>query len=115
MWCLRERPYVERLSCLSVLSLEFSRDLADLLYAYKIIHGLVGLSMDEEGISLQVGVTLSSSLRLLVLCARKIKVKSHLKYRIATLRNDLPSSIFSTPRFHLFRRALYSHFISKEE
>ena len=70
-----ERPYAERLSCLSALSLECSRDLADLLNVYKIIHGLVGLSMDEAGISLQIGlgVTRSSGLRLLVLRARTVK------------------------------------------
>ena len=60
MWGLRERPNTECLSCLSTLSLECSRDLADLLYVYKIIHGLIGLSMDEAGISLQIGVTRNS-------------------------------------------------------
>ena len=112
---LWEQSYAELLLCLSALSLERSRDLADLLYAYKIIHGLVGLSMDEAGISLQKGVTHSSDLRLLVLRVCTEKVKSHFKYRIATLWNDLPLSIVSIPRFHLFRCALYSHFMSKEE
>ena len=71
--------------------------------------------MDEAGISLQNGVICSSDLRLLVLRARTEKVKSHFKYRNATLRNDLPLSDVSNPRFHLFRRVLYSRFMSKEE
>ena len=116
MWGLRQRPYAERLSSLSVLSLERSRDLADLLYANKIIHGLVGLSMDEAEITLQKGGTRGSDLRLLVLRARTERVKSHFKFRIATLWiNDLPLSIVSIPRFNLFRRSLYGHFISKGE
>ena len=102
MWGLRERPYAERLSCLSTLSLKRSRDLADLLYAYEIIYGLVSLSLDEAGISLQIGVTRSSGLRLLVLRARTVKVKSHFKYRITTLWNDLPLSIVSIPCFSSF-------------
>ena len=84
MWGLRERPDAENFSCLSALSLECSRDLADFLYAYKIIPDLVGLSMDEAGISLQKSVTHGSDLRLLV-CARTEQVKSHFKYRIAIL------------------------------
>ena len=51
MWGMRERSYAECLSCLSALSMERSRDLANLLYAFKIIHSLVswsiGLSMDK--------------------------------------------------------------------
>ena len=115
MWGLRERPYAERLLCLSMLSLERSRDLADLLYVFKIIHGFVGLSMDEAGISFQIGVNRSSGLQLLVLRACTVKVKFHFKYKIATLLNDLPLSIVAIPRFHLFRRVLYNHFMSKEE
>ena len=76
---------------------------------------MVGLSTDEAGISIQKSVTHGAGLRLLVLRARSEKVKSHLKYRIATLWNDLLLSIVSIPRFHLFRRALYSHFMSKED
>ena len=95
------------MSCLSALSLEFSHDLAELLYACKIIHGLVGLFIDEAGISLQKSVTRSSGLRLLVLRARTEKVKSYFKCRIATLRNDLSLSVVIIPRFHVFRRALY--------
>ena len=80
-----EQLHAERLSCLSALSLERSRDFADLLNAYKIIHCLVGLSMDEAGIYLQKGVTRSSYLWLLVLRACTKKIKSYFKYRIATL------------------------------
>ena len=88
MWGLREWPRAERLSCLSALSLERSRDLADLLHAYKIFHDLVSLSMGEAGISLQKDVTRGSDRRLLVLLARTEKVKSHFKYKIATLWNN---------------------------
>ena len=86
-----------------------------LIICLQIIHCLVGLSMEEAGISLQKGVTRSSGLRLLVLRARTEKVKSHFKCRIATLWNNLPLSIVPISRFHLFRRALYSHFMSKKE
>ena len=104
MWDTWERPCAECLSCL-----------INILYAYKIIHSLVGLSMDEAGINLQNGVTCGYDLQLLILRARTERVKSHFMYRNTTLRNDLSLSIVSIPHFNLFRRALYSHFMPKEE
>ena len=66
------------------ISLKCSWDLADLLYAYKIIHGPIGLSTDEQsGIAFQKGVTCGSNLRLSVVRARTERVKSHFKNRIA--------------------------------
>ena len=71
--------------------------------------------MDEAGINLQNGVTCGYDLQLLILRARTERVKSHFMYRNTTLRNDLSLSIVSIPHFNLFRRALYSHFMPKEE
>ena len=89
--------------------------MAALLYAYKIIHGLLGLFMDETEISFRIDMTRSSDLRLVVLRAHTVKGKSHFKYRIATLWNDLPLSIVSIPRVYLCQRVLYNHFMSEEE
>ena len=107
MWSQREQPYAKRLPCLSAVSLKRSRDLADLLYGSKIIHGLAGLSMDESEINLQKDMTRGSELRLSVLLACTEIVKSHFKYRIATLWNVLLLSIVSIPQFNFFRSVLY--------
>ena len=111
---LQERSYARRLSRLSAFSLERSCELTDLFYAYKIIHGLVGLFAGEEGTYLKKDVTRDSDFQLAVLHARTERVKFHFKYSIATLWNEFSLSIVSIPRY-LFRRALYNHFMSKEE
>ncbi len=59
------------------------------MYAYNMMHSFAGLFMGEAGISLQLCMTRSSGLPLLVLRTRPVKVKSHFNYSLATLRYDL--------------------------
>ena len=56
IWGLREKSYEERLIAFSATFLEYSRDTADQIVAYKVLDGLVDLSMGKASISLQKDV-----------------------------------------------------------
>ena len=90
LWGLNERSHEKRLIALSTTSLEYSRDTAHLIVTYKVIHRLVDLSIGEASISLQKGVTRGLELRITVLQACTESIKSHFRFRIAALWNELP-------------------------
>ena len=79
---LNTLSYTERLRHLHALPLEDMRTMADLRLAYKCLHCLCHVSLEDIGLSYQMGITRGAGVRLTVLRANNSVVKSFYKFRL---------------------------------
>ena len=77
----RNCSYRERLRNLSLLSLESQRIETDLITAYKPIHGMMGISVEEAGLELSASNTRGDGTRMQQKFAASVSVASRFKFR----------------------------------
>ena len=106
---LRDKPYKERLSILKLSTLESRRAYNDLIFLYKIIHGLSDTSLLNmfPPIACNSNLIIRSHLHQLNLpLPRTDLFKYSFHYRSVKTWNSLPYRICSSPTFTSFKKLL---------
>lgn len=87
----------------SLLSLESQREYTDLITVYKLIHGMMGVSLDDTGLKLSSNCTRSGGTRLQQLQPTTTLCASRFKFRAASMWNSLPWEAYQLPRLAMFK------------
>lgn len=98
--------YATRLTNLSLLSLESQRRLSDYVTIYKLCHNMLGVTLNDVGLSLSANNTRGGGLRLQQHHTTSVSSASHFKYRAGTMWNALPYDIIRQPSLSLFKNAV---------
>ena len=93
---LNNLSYTEKLRHLHALPLEDMRTIADLRLAYKCLHRLYHVSLEDIGLSYQMGITRGAGVRLTVLRANNSAAKSFYKFRLSIIWKALPLSTIAS-------------------
>ena len=104
--------YIERLQHLHISSLETSRTFMDVLFAYRITHGIYVVSVRYIGLLMQGGVTRGSRRRLVILLFHNAAAKSFYKFWLPSIWNAMPQSTLFITNFRGFKRAVHEHFMT---
>ena len=99
----RHLSYGQRLSNLSLLSLESTRIEADMILVYKILHGLMDITPEDAGLNLCKSNTRGGGLRLLQPRASTAAAASLFPSRASSQWNSLPLDIIKRPSLSLFK------------
>ena len=99
----RHLSYGQRLSNLSLLSLESTRIEADMILVYKILHGLMDITPEDAGLNLCKSNTRGGGLRLLQPRASTAAAASLFPSRASSQWNSLPLDIIKPPSLSLFK------------
>ena len=100
---MKNCSYGTRLRNLSLLSLESQREYTDLITVYKLIHGMMGVSLDDTGLKLSSNCTRSGGTRLQQLEPTTTLCASRFKFRAASMWNSLPWEAYQLPRLAMFK------------
>ena len=107
---LNNLSYTERLRHLHALPLEDMHTIADIRLAYKCLHRLCHNSLENIGLSYQMGITRGARVRLTVLRANNSVAKSFYKFRLPIIWNALPLSKIASNSLLSFNHAVYNRF-----
>jgi ribonuclease P/MRP protein subunit RPP40 len=103
---LRDCSYGERLQRLNMVTLQDRRRKADLMIAYKILHGHYDIPPDSVGISLSKLDTRGGGSNLTVHRASSTKISRSFYYRIASEWNAMPIAAKQSKSIWTFARKL---------
>ncbi len=103
---MRNLSYINRLTTLDILSLEATRLQCDLITAYQITHGLMGISPENAGLQLSTNATRGGGLKLHQKFVKKSSVAAMFCFRIPTIWNSLPSHIIECKSLPAFKSSL---------
>lgn len=103
---LRDCSYGERLQRLNMVTLQDRRRKADLMIAYKILHGHYDIPPDSVGISLSKLDTRGGGSNLTVHRASSTKISRSFYYRIASKWNAMPIAAKQSNSIWTFARKL---------
>ena len=95
---------------LHALPLEDMRTIADLRLTYKCLHRLYHVSLEDIGLSYQMGITIGAEVRLTILRANNSVAKSFYKFRLPIIWNVLPLSTIASNSLLSFNHAVYNRF-----
>ena len=98
--------YGARLSDLSLLSLEAQRQLTDYVTVYKLRHGLMGITLDDVGLSLSTNNTRGGGVRLQQRQTVSVASASLFKFRAPIAWNSLPADAVQKPTLSQFKQAV---------
>jgi Reverse transcriptase (RNA-dependent DNA polymerase) len=101
--------YDDRLRVINLPQLQTRRLAADLIYAYKCLHGYVDIQPDQIGLSFVTSVTRGNGINLAVQRASTCYVARSFNYRIAEQWNRLPLNVKIAPSLSSFKNRLWSH------
>ena len=106
-------PYVQRLTDLHLLPLTFRREINDLLFLYKCIHGLITVDFDTE-----ISYTTVSNRRFngVVLILNSVRTETFMSSffnRIVHMWNALPDNVRNADSFAAFKRNIFTLYIDK--
>ena len=79
------------------------REYTDLITVYKLIHGMMGVSLDDTGLKLSSNCTRSGGTRLQQLQPTTTLCASRFKFRAASMWNSLPWEAYQLPRLAMFK------------
>jgi hypothetical protein len=99
-------PYGLRLRNLEMLSLEAKRVEIDAITVYKLHHNMVGLRLDEAGLSININNTRGGGTRLMQQHVSTVKAASYFKHRASSLWNSIPNNVILSPSITIFKRQL---------
>jgi hypothetical protein len=98
--------YGLRLRNLEMLSLEAKRAELDAVTVYKLQHNMVGLRLDEAGLSININNTRGGGTRLMQQHVSTVKAASYFKHRAASLWNSIPNNVTLCSSLTMFKRHL---------
>ena len=105
LFVLGDTSFVERLVHLHLNTLDDRRNHTDLVIAYKVLYGLLGISKDSIGLQLQARVpTRSHRTDFVVHKAINNNVKKVFKYRISSQWNNLSVLSKFASSVHVFKK-----------
>ena len=102
---LSDLPYLRRLELLSIESLELRRIRADLLFLFKMIHGLVDIDISQF-FAFSVSTTRGHNFKIDVQYCRLNCRKYFFINRTVPIWNSLPSSVVDADSVAIFRKTL---------
>ena len=110
---IRDLPYAERLRVLKLPSLRYRRERGDMLYTYKILHGLVDITPDSLLHLAPEGSTRGHSLKI-----QKPRCRTALRQHFFSLRvienwNNLPEGVVTAPSLNACKGRLDRHWIDR--
>jgi hypothetical protein len=111
---LKNLPYEKRLTVLNQPSLEKRRARADLIFLYKILHGLTDNNLKKFFVYTSNVLTCVHNLRghafkLMAPKPRTDVLKYHYIYRVIMLWNALPANVCDSPSLSIFKHRLNDH------
>ena len=104
----RNATYEQRLHNLQMLSLESSRFEADMITVFKVLHGLIGISPNDVGLTLCTNNTRAGGLRLQQQHIRTYATANLFMFRAAREWNCLPLNVVSSATLTVFKNRLHS-------
>ena len=107
---LRHLPYVDRLKSLGLLTLHTRRLRHDLVFVYKLLHGMVDLDASKFFTLAHDNRTRGHDLKLQVGYSRLLLRRNFFSQRIVSLWNNLPSACIDAPSLQLFKSSLRMYF-----
>jgi hypothetical protein len=108
---LHDLPYPDRLDRLHALTLSHRRTLADMVFIYKCMHGLVNFPAIELGLELNVSNTRSNGCRLYQRHSNSA-TNALFSVRATSMWNKLPVNIVSCTSLKSFKQSLYNYLFS---
>ncbi len=111
---LHELSYNERLHQLGVLSLENRRAYADLVFAYKALHGLLSGPSEDLGLAFVTSQTRGNGLALQQRRLISRSSSALFAWRVPPMWNRLPSSVASCRTLGSFKNAVFNHLRTAE-
>ncbi len=111
---LKHESYTQRLFLLHQPSLQQRRIATDLIFLYKILHGLVdntlqSLFVKATDVSLRVGTLRGHAYKLFLPKPRSDMLKFNYVYRVAKYWNTLPASVCEAQSLPVFKKMLLKH------
>ena len=109
---LHDLPYSERLSHVNALSLQNRRLYADLVLAYRALHGMLGCPGEEFGLVLSTSVTRGNGVALQ---QRRLVTRASsalFAFRVPSAWNQLPVALTSSKSLSIFKRGV-ANYLSK--
>lgn len=104
---MRNLSYSERLRRLNILSLESTMLEVDLIWVYKILHGLMDISPESVGLQLTCGTrTRSDGTKLCHLLPHTSTIASRFMFRVPLIWNSLPVNITGSKTLASFKLQL---------
>ena len=107
---MRDLTYGQRLKELKSLSLASERTKADLVMAYKCLHGLFDVTASDFRLSISANNERSRQFRLKIFRPPTKRVSSLFKFRAPREWNALPKSATTANSRLIFKRAVTQHF-----
>ena len=104
----RNATYEQRLHNLQMLSLESSRFEADMITVFKLLHGLIGISPNDVGLTLCTNNTRAGGLRLQQQHIRTYATANLFMFRAAREWNCLPLNVVSSATLTVFKNRQHS-------
>lgn len=114
--CIRglvDLSYDDRLKQLNAMSVENKMACADLILAYKAIHGLVDCPSDELGLSLIKSCTRGNGIALKQQKTITKAIASAFPFRVPSAWNKLPRPIITSASLPTFKKLLRAYFNSE--
>jgi hypothetical protein len=108
-----DASYVDRCSELDLMPLTYRRECNDLLYLFKVIHGLLEVNLSEE---VEIVHRESRTMQGILLQPTQIRTEtfySSFFNRVVYLWNVLPLQIREAQSLHVFRGLLISYYSAK--
>ena len=109
---IRHLLHNSRLKELGLLSLENRRRFADMVFAYRYLHGQLGITAPQVGLFTVSSNTRSDDIRLQQQRVSTKKCQAHFSVRVPSQWNKLPCHITSCKSFFNFKRLLFNHLMS---
>jgi hypothetical protein len=100
---LRSLSYEKRLERLGMCSLQDRRRLADVIIAFKALHGLLGILPSNIGVTLSELSTRGGGCNLIVSRVSTTRLKQSYNFRIAHVWNNLPRAAKQAPTLRNFK------------
>ena len=107
---MRDLTYKQRLTEPKSLSLASERTKADLVMAYKCLHGLIDVTASDLRLSVSANNERSGQLRLKTFRPPTKRVSSLFKFRAPREWNALPKSATTANSLLIFKRAVTQNF-----
>jgi hypothetical protein len=103
---LEHLSYGQRLHTMQQLSVESACMASDLILAYKLVHGMLGITAAKAGLHLCDGSTRSSGTLLQQQHVAGGSLSQCFKFRIPVLWKTVPLDILQSPSLSLFKQKL---------
>ena len=88
------------------------RRFADMVFAYRCLHGQLGITAPQVGLFTVSSNTRSDGIRLQQQRVSTKKCQAHFSVRVPSQWNKLPCHITSCKSFSNFKRLLFNHLMS---